>query len=413
MGTVVELDARSLPAGRVAALLRRRYSLEDYVERVRPVVRDVAARGYEAVKRYSLAYDGVAYDDPLVPDELADEALSAVGEEVVRALKVAASRVRAFQESLMPRGGPVAWRPVGAVAAYVPAGARPYPSTAIMTVVPARVAGVRRVVVATPPRRGRWMVEPSVLAAARVAGADAVYAVGGAQAVAGLAYGASPLPRVDMIVGPGSPYVEAAKLLVSHLVGVDAPAGPSELAAVAGCDADPLEVAYDLLAQAEHGPLSLSALLTPCERLLAAVRRVVRRYAGAEHMGAIYLVRVGSLDQAVEVVNALAPEHVELLGEAEALAHQVETAGAVAVGVPAAYLDYAAGPSHVLPTGGAARWASGLSVYTFLRPVPVVREVDEEALRASLVLARLEGFELHAASLELRVGGRVQHAGEA
>ncbi|WP_460124638.1 histidinol dehydrogenase [Stetteria hydrogenophila] len=393
----------------VLARLSRPYRIEEYVERVRPIVEAVAREGYEAVKRFSQRFDGVSFDDPRVGEDEEREALAAVGEEVLRALETAARAVRAFQEAVKPEprrvgGVELRWLPVERVGVYAPAGGRPYPSTVIMTVVPARVAGSRLVVVATPPSRRRgFKADPLVTAAARVAGADAVYAVGGAQAVAGLAFGAAPLPRVDLIAGPGGPYVEAAKLLASSMVGIDLIAGPTELAVVADDSADPELVALDMLAQAEHGPLSTVLLATPSGWLASEVEGILRRAPG-EGMGRLVIAETRSLGEAAELVDRFAPEHLEVLARdpGEVLS-RVGSAGAVTVGVPAALLDYALGPSHVLPTGGSARWRGGLSVYDFLKPVAVASGIPAaEILEAAITLARAEGFEFHARSLEAR-----------
>ncbi len=410
MVRVEKLYTEELGLEGVLERLRRPYSLDEYLEKVRPVVEAVAREGYPAVRRFSEMFDGVGYEDPRVPGEELDRALSEVDEKVLWALETAARAVRSYHEATMPRtvgvgGAELRWVPVERVAVYAPGGAKPYPSTLLMTAIPARVAGARLVVAATPPRRdGGFMAHPLVLAAARVAGVDAVYAVGGAQAVAGLAFGASPMPGVDMVVGPGSPYVEAAKLLVYGRVGIDLPAGPSEVAVIADDTADPVAVAYDLLAQAEHGPLSTAVLATPSEGLASEVAGILARVE-AEHLGRMVLVVARSLEEAAVLVERYAPEHLEVLvEEPRGVLGRVSNAGAVSLGVPVALLDYAAGPSHVLPTGGSARWRGGLSVYDFLRPVAVVSGVSgEELVDAAVVLARAEGFEFHARSLEVRM----------
>ena len=409
MGRLVYIDARGMSPGEIVARIKRPYSLGEYIERIRPVVEDVKRRGYAAVREYSEKFDERSFDDPIVSREEMEDALREVGDEARGALRVAAERIRRYHEATMPRpvsgqGYRLLWRPVGRVGVYVPAGAKPYPSTLLMTAIPARVAGSELVVAATPPlREGGFKAHPLVEAAALVAGVDALYAVGGAQAVAGLAYGAKPLPRVDKIVGPGSPYVEAAKLLVSLDTGIDMVAGPSEIAVVADDSADPVLVALDLLAQAEHGALSSAVLFTPSRGLAEAVSSRVGEHVGEEHMGSIYVVLVEDLEAALEAVNEYAPEHLELvLDEPGEALEAVENAGAVSLGEPVAYMDYAAGPSHVLPTGGAAKWRGGLSVYDFLKPVAVVEYSEEEALEAAIILARLEGFRFHAESLEAR-----------
>lgn len=411
MVRVETLSTRELGVEGALSRLERPYGIEEYVEKVRPVVEAVSREGYRAVRRFSEMFDGVSFDDPRVGEDEVRAALDEVDEKVLWALETVARSVRAYHQATLPRpsgagSAVLRWVPVERVGVYAPGGARPYPSTVIMTAIPARVAGSRLVVVATPPYGGGgFKAHPLVLAAASAAGVDAVYAVGGAQAVAGLAYGATPMPRVDVVAGPGSPYVEAAKLLVSRVVGVSVVAGPSEVAVIADESADPLAVSYDLLAQAEHGPLSTALLATPSGELASEVERILRPVEG-DHLGRVVIVETRSLEEAARLVDAYAPEHLEVLaGEPEEVLRIVRNAGAVSVGGPAALLDYAAGPSHVLPTGGSARWRGGLSVYDFLKPVAVVSGVGAgELVEAALVLARAEGFEYHAKSLEVRMG---------
>lgn len=395
------------------ALLGRSYSLDEYVERVRPIVEDVRRRGYEAAREYSERFDGVGLEDPRVPREVMREALESLPAEVAGALERAVEAVRLYHVSTRPAetgvpGARLRWLPVERVAAYAPGGMHPYPSTVVHTVVPARAAGCGRVVVASPPCRGGgcrgFPVHPAVLAAAYLAGADMVYALGGAQAIAALAYGAEPVEKVDMVVGPGSPYVQAAKLLVSSVVGVDMVAGPTELAVVADCTADSRQVALDMLAEAEHGPLSLAVLATPCRSLADEVYDTLRREARGD-IGDLAVAVTPGVEEALELAAAMAPEHlVAYLEDPGPVLERRVGAGVVSLGVPPALLDYAYGPSHVLPTGGAARWRGGLSVYTFLRPVAHVEPgLEERYLEAAVVLARLEGFENHARSLEHRL----------
>ena len=407
-----------LRVGRGAGLpegLRRRVDMMEYVDAVRPVVEAVRERGYEAVREYSLRFDGVDVEDPRVGREEMREAFEGLDERLRWALRVAVSALRRFHYSTRPPetwvpGARLRFLPVARVAAYAPGGAHPYPSTVLHTVVPARAAGAGRVVVATPPRRGEAGLPVSrvMLAAAYVAGADMVYAVGGAQAIAALAYGAAPVERVDRIVGPGNPYVQAAKLLVSGVVGIDMVAGPTELAVVADDSAEAEAVAYDMLAEAEHGPLSVAALFTPSERLAEEVAGLLEKGVGGGQLGRLYVVVTDGLEEALRLVDEMAPEHlVAYLSEesAELLRARPPSAGVIAEAVPPALLDYAYGPSHVLPTGGAARWRGGLSIYDFIRPVAHVDPglVGRELLEASIVLAEAEGFRFHAESLRRRL----------
>jgi histidinol dehydrogenase len=292
------------------------------------------------------------------------------------------------------------WLPVDAVGACVPSGSAPLVSSLVMTAVPAQVAGVRRIVVITPSPY------EAILAAARELGLDEIYAVGGAQGVAALAYGTQTIPRVDLVVGPGSVYVTAAKLLVSSQVRIDLPAGPSEVIVIADSSASAVSVAADLLAQAEHGPSSQALLLTDDDVLSETVASLVDGYDN------IVVELVASIDEARERSEAFAPEHLELhLADPEPVLAQVRNAGSVFVGGSTAIGDYAAGATHVLPTGGLARSSGGLGVETFMKPVQVVRVSPEGARRAAEVvgpLARVEGLPLHAASVE---GAVTNHAG--
>ena len=284
------------------------------------------------------------------------------------------------------------FRPLDSVGIYVPGGTTPLVSSLVMTAVPARVAGVRRIAVATPGGSN------AVLAAARELGVDEIYAVGGAQAVAALAYGTETIPRVDKIVGPGSRWVIAAKLLVSSTVAIDLPAGPSEVFVIADESADPDECAADLLAQAEHGPDSAATLLTTSAAVAAEVAARVDGRARIEV--------VGSLAEAVEQANEYAPEHLELLvADPEPLSEEIANAGAVFLGTTAVFGDYAAGSNHVLPTGGLARGLGGLGLEAFLKPIQYVRVTADgvAALRDTVAaLAGLEGLPLHAASVAVR-----------
>jgi histidinol dehydrogenase len=277
-----------------------------------------------------------------------------------------------------------------------------YPSSVVMNVVPAQVAGVPSLALASPPKQefgGR--PNPAVLAACALLGVDEVYAVGGAQAIAALAYGTETVRRVDKIVGPGQSWTTAAKLLVSSFVGIDLPAGPSEVLIVATGDADATLVAADLLAQAEHGPGSESILLTPSSELAVAVQVLV---------GTAEQVRVdvvADLDAALAFANDYAPEHLQLMGaEAEALLPRVRHAGAVFLGEASAVLgDYAVGTNHILPTGGLARARGGLGLEDFLKPIEIVRATPEGLAHVRPIveaLSRIEGLPLHGAAVEAR-----------
>jgi len=406
------------------AMLKREFrnDISVYVERVKPIVDDVRRRGWEAVKEYTLKFDRVDVVDPRVSREKLGEALDVVGEKVRWALEVAIDSVREYHEAIKPRelvyesrrrGIRIVLKPIplASVGVYVPGGAHPYPSSAIMTVVPAKVVGVQRVAVATPPRPyGDFLAHPVILAAAYLAGADIVYAIGGAQAIAALAYGARPyIEPVDKIVGPGNFYVVAAKYLVSRDVGIDMLAGPSEIMVVAGKDAqkDVDQLALDLLAQAEHGILSIGIFATDSRELaLNVVDKIALLARGKDgEIGSIYVFVLNSLEECVKFANIVAPEHLELVGEnASQLIDMVENAGAVAVNMPVALTDFSAGPSHVLPTSGSARWRGGLTTYDFVKLVAITEVLDsktvKELVEAAKVIAEVEGFSFHRDSLE-------------
>jgi histidinol dehydrogenase len=313
-------------------------------------------------------------------------------------------------------------QPLGRVGIYVPGGRASYPSTAVMTVVPARVAGVREIVVATPP--GSWQANPALRYTLARLGVREVWGMGGAHAVAALAYGTETVPRVDLVAGPGNAWVTAAKRAVAGDVAVDTPAGPTEVVIVAAGDADPELVAADLLAQAEHDPAAAAVLVTDqvglARRTAAALATQLDQLARVADHPTVATARaalagfgtalvVERLDEAVAVVARLAPEHLQLVGaEAEALADRMGPAGAVFVGAstPEVFGDYAAGPSHVLPPGGTARWASGLGVGAFLRTSHRVHFTPEAAARwatAAATLAAAEGLPAHAAAARRRL----------
>lgn len=371
---------------------------------VAPIVADVRARGDAALREWTERYDGPAPDGFRVP--AAALAAARVEPDVLDALRRMIDAVRTFSEAQRPPDLSVEaapgivserrWLPVGSVGICVPSGRAPLLSSLVMCAVPALTAGVGRVAVITPrPADG-------ILAAARALGLDEVYAVGGAQGVAALAYGTESIPAVDKIVGPGSIWVTAAKLLVSTRVGVDLPAGPSEVVVVADATADPGLCAAGLLAQAEHGEDSVALLLTDDAALSDAVASLV---AGYENVS---VELVPSLDAAVARSEELAPEHLELhAADAETLLARVRNAGSVFVRTSAVVGDYAAGATHVLPTGGLARAAGGLGLEAFLKPLQVVRATAAGVRAAREVvgaLARAEGLPAHAVAIDTLAG---------
>jgi histidinol dehydrogenase len=400
-------------------------------EVVKEIVGRVQADGDAAVREYTRRFDTAGNEPrPLTVgrDEL-DAAIKELPLELVAGLQVAIANVAAVAQAgvdesktvQLPQGQSVTLRevPVGAAAVYVPGGRAPYPSTVVMGVVTARAAGVLDVVVCSPPGAD-GEIDRAILGTCRLCGVERVYRIGGAQAIAALAFGTESVGRVDVIVGPGNLYVQEAKRQLSTVVGIDGFAGPSDLVTVIGAQAGARGVelaAIDLLAQAEHGAGSLVVGIATREETLDALaetlgRLVVTRPTVGD--AACALVRLEDARAAVELANELAPEHLELIGaDVEALAPIVRCAGALFVGAQGAtaFGDYVAGSNHVLPTGGAARFASGLSARHFRRRMQEVR-IGEDAVGklagAGAPIARAEGFEVHAESMQARLpeGGR-------
>lgn len=376
-----------------------RRSLDEALDAVAPIVSDVRRRGDAALLEWTERYDGPRPTGPRVPRAQIDAA--EVDEDVLAALRRMIDAVRLFSEAQRPADTSVEaapgivserrWLPLDAVGLCVPSGRTPLPSSLVMTAVPARVAGVRRIVVVTPSPA------EATLVAARELGIEEIHAVGGAQAVAALAYGTDSIAPVDAIVGPGNHYVTAAKLLVSSRVRIDLPAGPSEVVVIADSSAEPSRVAADLLAQAEHGDDSDALLLTDDAALAGAVAELVSTHAN------VRVERVASLDEALARSEAYAPEHLELhVADPAALIPRIRNAGSVFVGCSSVVGDYAAGATHVLPTGGLARSTGGLGIEAFLKPLQVVTATEDGSRLAAEVvapLARVEGLPLHAAAV--------------
>jgi histidinol dehydrogenase len=409
-------DAR---AEQVRALVPAPRAVEDDV---RAIVGAVRADGDAAVRRFTARFDHaeIAPDELRVPVAQVDEALALLEPDVLRGLRKAIANVRAVAEAQLReplditlddgQRVEIVEPPVRRAAAYVPGGRAPYPSTVVMCAVTARAAGVDEFAVCAPPGP-EGQAHPVVLAACALCGVNEVYRMGGAQAIAALAYGTASIPRVDVIVGPGNAYVTEAKRQVAGVVGIDGLAGPSELVVVATDGADPELIALDLLAQAEHGDDSPLALISPDAAILDRVEQTVAQLApdlASVTAAPLALVHARDARAAVRLADEIAPEHLELAGaEAEGLAALVRSAGCLFVGRGSgtAFGDYVAGSNHVLPTGGAARFASGLSVATFRRRMARV-SLSDEAARAlapyGAALARAEGFPIHGESMERR-----------
>ena len=411
------------------ALLTAKRAEEDDVDAaVAAIIADVRARGDAAVLDYTARWDRLA----LTPETLRlteseiDTVAASADPSALAALKIAAARIRAFHERQLPAaidytdeqgiGLGARWTPVQAAGLYVPGGTAAYPSSVLMNAIPAAVAGVKRLAMVVPTPDG--VMNPLVFAAARLAGVTEIYRIGGAQAVAALAYGTATIAPVDKITGPGNAFVAAAKRRVFGQVGIDMIAGPSEILVVADGQNDPHWIAADLLSQAEHDPSAQAILITDDAAFAdAAAEAVEAELSGAlregtsraswEVNGAIITVR--NLAEAIPLVDAIAPEHLELaVADPDALAHKISNAGAIFLGrhTPEAIGDYVAGPNHVLPTSRTARFASGLGVLDFMKRTTLVR-CDAAGLAAigpaARTLAEAEGLPAHARSVAIRL----------
>lgn len=417
-------------ASRFAALqqMKREQSV-DVNEAVAAIIDDVRARGDAALIELTAKYDGqtLSADSLRIGDDEIDAAMQACAPETKAALELAAQRIGDFHARQKPEDARFTdaagvemghrWTPVDAAGLYVPGGLANYPSSVLMNAIPARVAGVGRVVMVVPTPDGQ--INPLVLVAAKLAGVDEIYRIGGAQAVAALAYGTNSIAPVNVIVGPGNAYVAAAKKQVFGQVGIDMIAGPSEILVVADAENDPAWMAADLLSQAEHDEVAQSILICAdnayADAVAAAVESALKTLprqdiarASWENFGAILVVN-DLHAQAPELVNQLAPEHLELaVAEPDAMADKIRHAGAIFLGrhTPEAIGDYIAGPNHVLPTARAARYASGLSVLDFMKRSSLVK-CDADALAAigpaAVRLAEEEGLDAHGRSISIRL----------
>jgi histidinol dehydrogenase len=392
---------------------------------VSAIIADVRARGDEALIDYTSRFDGVELHELRIDEQTLNRSADKVDPRVLDALREAIENVRAFHQHQLEQSWEISpsegvrlgqrITPLESVGLYVPGGTAAYPSSVVMNVVPAQVASVERIVVATPPRT--LSESPAVAAALRELNIGEVYAVGGAQAIAALAFGTETIRRVDKITGPGNKYVAAAKKLVFGVVGIDAIAGPSEVVIVADESARPDFIAADLLAQAEHGEDASALLITTSETLAQDVAQEVQRQletlprrAIAElslnNYGAI--VVVNTIDDACQIANWIAPEHLQLVtNDDESVATKVRHAGAIFFGdyTPEAVGDYLAGPNHVLPTGRTARFSSALGVYDFVKRTSLLQYSDAAFTKVAdsvAVLAECEGLDAHARSASIR-----------
>ncbi|WP_412557730.1 histidinol dehydrogenase [Thalassospira sp. MIT1370] len=411
----------------VKLLGMKRESDADVDAAVANIIADVRARGDEAVCEYTNRFDRLNIDAKgmVVSAAEVDAAIADIDADLLKSLELAAERIGAYHAKQMPTDERYTdeagvelgwrWRAVSAAGLYVPGGLASYPSSVLMNAIPAKVAGVERLVMVVPTPDNK--MNPLVLAAARIAGVDEIYRIGGAQAVAALAYGTETIKPVDKIVGPGNAFVAAAKRRVFGQVGIDMIAGPSEILVVADGSNDPSWVAADLLSQAEHDPVAQSILITDdagfADRVQQAIDAHLETLPRAEIAGASWrdfgaIVLVENLSQAPALVDRIAPEHLELaVDDPDALAEDIHHAGAIFLGryTPEAIGDYVAGPNHVLPTARSARFSSGLGVLDFIKRSSLIKCTPESLAKigpAAIALAESEGLQAHGLSVAIR-----------
>ena len=405
--------------------LKEMFGTDDPEQAVRQIINEVRSRGDAALFDYTAKIDGVELTSLEVGKEQITSAYQEMDAELVSALKLAAERIRSFHLTqkdaiwrvITRQGSGQLIRPLERIGVYVPGGTACYPSTVLMTAIPPRVAGVNEVILVTPPRLG-GTVPPPTLVAADIAEVDRIFCVGGAQAIAALAFGTESIPRVDKICGPGNIFIILAKKLVYGLADIDGLQGPSEVLIIADKTANPEYCAADLLAQAEHDPLASAILITTSRRLADEVNQEIEQQLKGLPRQAIateslenrgMIVVVASVDEAIELANLYAPEHLCLMVDrAASYIDKVSNAGCIFVGENSTVVlgDYVAGPSHVLPTGGTARFGSPLNITDFIKFINLVT-IDETSLkqlgRAASTIARAEGFDAHVRAVEKRL----------
>jgi len=420
-----QIPTESYPvSSKLRERLKEMFGADDPEQVVRQIITDVRKRGDAALFDLTLKIDGIRLTSLEVSKDQVASAYQEVDEELVSALKLAAVQINSFHSAQKDN----IWhevaeadlsqliRPLRRVGVYVPGGTAAYPSTVLMTAIPARVAGVNEIILVTPPREN-GAVPSAVLVAADIAGVDRIFCIGGAQAVAALAYGTASVPNVDKICGPGNIFVVLAKKLVYGAVDIDGLHGPSEVLIVADEKANPEYCAADILAQAEHDSLASAILVTTSRQLADKVNRAVaqqleglsRRTIAAESLTRGIIAVVNNLDEAIELANLYAPEHLCLMMDrATSYIDKIVNAGCIVAGSKAtvALGDYVAGPSHVLPTGGTARFSSPLNISDFMKFINVIN-ADEASLKklgaAASIIARAEGLDGHARAVEKRL----------
>ncbi|WP_370575493.1 histidinol dehydrogenase [Methanomethylovorans sp.] len=415
-----------LPEREIQVLIERGGELANVSDTVSSILADVRSEGDIALRKYTQRFDGAKIDAIEISKDEVENAYNSIDKELIRHLEIAAGNIRKFHKAQMPEkmwfmqlvpgielGQKVT--ALASVGAYVPGGRASYPSTALMTIIPAKVAGVRNIVMCTPPGPdGR--VNPLTLAAAKVAGADHVYRVGGVQAIAAMAYGTESVMRVDKIVGPGNVYVTAAKMQIRDMAEIDVPAGPSEVLIIADDSAHPAMIAADMIAQAEHDPQAVSVLVTTSESLASKVKEevieqaqsTVRKEIVNSSLKNAAILIADSIEQCITLSNSFAPEHLEIMTKNDDMVlKSIEHAGSIFVGnyAPVPVGDYASGTNHVLPTAGYARMYSGLNIMHFLK-VSSIQRISKEGLatiRDTVIsLAEKEGLQAHADAIRIR-----------
>jgi len=427
---IIELD--KAPAEVIQTILRRGMrDIESFMEKVKPIMSDVQKRGNQALLEYIKKFDGadLKADELRVSPEEIKEAYELVDPKLMKALKLMARNVKKFHKRQMPKaervkiskGVEARWLvvPIESAGLYVPGGKGRFPSVAVHLSVPAKIAGVSRTVLCSPPM-SNGKLDPATIVAADMQGVDEIYKMGGAHAIAALAYGTETIKPVFCIAGPGGPYVTAAKMLVQHIVKTDLPAGPSEGMVLADSTADPKFVAADVLNEAEHGPDSAGVLVTDSmelakqvavyiDEMMKSLSEMRRNFINENMQKYSAIVVTKSVEESIKFVNDYAPEHLVLLTKnPEKTLKMIKNAGTICVGTysPISGGNYVVGPNHVLPTGGTAKWTSGVSVDTFLKK-PTVEKLSKRGLEslseALITVAEYEGFPAHANSVKVRL----------
>ncbi len=394
--------------------IKRKTSIDEYVEKVKEIVEEVRKKGDKAIIEFTERFDGVKLNPEkfkINEDEI-ERAYEVVEYDLIDALELARENIEKFHTITAPQETFVdfdyafmgkKYVPIESVGVYVPGGRASYPSTALMACIPAKIAGVNRIVVCTPPSKN-GSVNPITLVACDMGGANEIYRIGGAQSIAALAYGTETIKPVLKIVGPGNIYVTAAKILVSKDVAIDMPAGPSEILIIADDTADPDLIALDCLAQLEHDPMAVAVVLTTSDYIIKSLTEKIKK-----DVKNLYLAKVSSIEKAIELSNLFAPEHLELVFDgAENSINLIKNAGSVFIGEYSgvAFGDYISGTNHILPTAGYAKMFSGLSVETFMKSI-TFQQIREKGVfmmcEKAAKIAKAEGLEYHALSLEERI----------